>query len=63
MKPTRTAVCECGVELGAESEADLLSAAREHIARAHPDLLLGRSVISRGTSRDDRRFGDSLDAV
>ena len=63
MKTRRTAVCECGVELGGESEADLLSAAQDHIARVHPDLLLGRNVSSRGTGHEDRRYGDPLDAV
>ena len=35
----RIAFCECGAQLGGETEEELFEAAQRHLARHHPQLL------------------------
>jgi len=35
----RKAFCECGAQLGGETEEELFDAAQRHLARHHPQLL------------------------
>ncbi len=48
----RVAYCDCGAGLAGASDKELLEAAQQHVARAHPQLLLGSDSLATCTPID-----------
>ena len=44
----RVAYCDCGAGLAGASDKELFEAAQQHLARAHPQLLLGSESLVTG---------------
>jgi hypothetical protein len=48
----RVAYCDCGAGLAGASGKELFEAAKLHVARAHPQLLLGSESLLTGAPTD-----------